>query len=255
MRRTNLVVITIIIFIICGVTGCATNRLKEERANARLDVGIAYIKAGQYTTALKELLEAKKLSPRNPDIHYYLGISYHGKGLVNESIGEFEEAVNLKPDYSEAHNWLGRIYFGMGLWDKAITEFNKALANVLYATPASALYNMGRAYYQKGNYRMALTKYNEAMINGPNIIPLPLIEKDMGVASLGLGEIDSAIKHFKKSLKLVPTFVESHYWLGQCYIKQGNVQEATEEFRTVIRTAPESKFGEKAKEILKAIER
>jgi type IV pilus assembly protein PilF len=248
-------VITIILFIICGVTGCATNRLKEERANAHLDVGIAYIKAGQYTPALKELLEAKKLSPRNPEIHYYLGISYHGKGLVNESIGEFEEAVNLKPDYSEAHNYLGTVYFHKGLWDKAIKEFDKALANVLYATPASALYNMGRAYYQKRNYRMALAKYNEAMIKGPNIIPLPLIEKDMGVASFELGEIDSAIGHFKRSLKLVPTFVESHYWLGRCYIKQGNVQGAIEEFRAVIRVAPESKFGDKAKEIVNAIER
>ncbi|MDO9527588.1 MAG: tetratricopeptide repeat protein [Syntrophales bacterium] len=255
MRRKNLVVITIILFIICGVTGCATNHLKEERANARLDVGIAYIKAGQYTAALKELLEAKKLSPRNPEIHYYLGISYHGKGLVNESIGEFEEAVNLNPDYSEAHNYLGTVYFNKGLWDKAIKEFNKALANVLYATPASALYNMGRAYYQKGNYRMALAKYNEAMIKGPNIIPLPLIEKDMGVASFELGEIDSAIGHFKRSLKLVPTFVESHYWLGRCYVKQGDVQGAIEELETVIETAPESEFGEKAKEILKAIER
>lgn len=255
MRRTNLVVIITFLFIVCGVTGCVTsNRLTEEQANARVDVGIAYIKAGQYTAALKELLEAKNLSPRNPAIHYYLGISYHGKGLLNESIGEFKEAVNLKPDYSEAHNYLGTVYFNKGLWDEAIKEFNNALANVLYATPASALYNLGRAYYQKGNYRMALAKYNEAMIRGPNVIPLPLIEKDMGVASFELGEIDSAIEHFKKSLKLVPMFVESHYWLGRCYIKKGNVQEAIEEFRDVIKMAPESKFAEKAKEILKAIE-
>ncbi len=254
MRRTNLVVIITLLFIICGVTGCATSRLKEEQANARLDIGIAYIKAGRYTAALKELLEAKKLSPKNPDIHYYLGISYHGRGLVNESIEEFKEAINLKPDYSEAHNYLGTVYFNKGLWDEAIKEFNNALANVLYATPASALYNLGRVYYQKGNYRMALAKYNEALIKGPNVIPLPLIEKDMGIASFELGEIDSAIGHFKKSLKLVPTFVESHYWLGRCYIKRGNIQGAMEEFRDVIRTAPKSKFGEEARKILKTIE-
>ena len=137
----------------------------------------------------------------------------------------------------------------------AIKEFDKALANVLYATPASALYNMGRAYYQKENYRMALAKYHEATIKGPNVIPLPLIEKDMGVASFKLEEIDSAIEHLKRSLKLVPTFVESHYWLGRCYVKQGNIQGAIEEFRTVVSAAPESKFGKKAEEILEAIER
>ena len=255
MKRTNLIVLTVIFFILCGMAGCATNHVKEERANAYLDVGIAYIKAGQYTVALKELLEAEKLSPKNPEIHYYLGISYHGEGLVEEAIEKFKKAVDLKPDYSEAHNYLGTIYFSMGLWDEAIAEFNKALSNVLYATPATALYNLGKAYYKKGDYQTALAKYNEAVKKEPNTVLLPLIENDIGIINFDTGDIDKAVKHFKKSLKMVPLFTESHYWLGRCYVKQGNVQGAIEEFRTVIKTAPESEFGKKAEEHLEAIER
>ena len=255
MRRINVLIIAVILFIFWGIMGCATNRLKEERANAHLDVGIAYIKAGQYTVALKELIEAEKLNPKNPEIYYYLGISYHGEGLVQEATKEFKKAVKLKPDYSEAHNYLGTIYFSMGLWDEAIVEFNEALSNILYPRPVTALYNLGKAYYKKGDYQTALAKYNEAVKKEPNTVLLPLIEKDIGIINFDTGYIDKAVKHFKKSLKMVPLFTESHYWLGQCYVKQGNVQGAIEEFRTVIKTAPESEFGKKAEENLEAIER
>ncbi|MBE9547626.1 MAG: tetratricopeptide repeat protein [Proteobacteria bacterium] len=254
MKRTNLIVVTVIFFILCGMAGCATNGLKKERADAHLDVGKAYIQARQYTFALKELLEAEKINPRDPEIHYCLGISYHGKGLTKEAIAEFEKVVDLKPNYSNAHNYLGTIYLSIGLVDKAIGEFNKALANVLYTTPEVALYNMGRAYSQKGDYRTALTKYNEAVIKKPNTIPIPLIEKDMGIVSFKLGDVDKAIRHFRKSLEIAPEYVEPHYWLGRCYVKKGNVDGAIEEFRAVVRIAPESEFGRKARESLEAIE-
>ncbi len=254
MKRTNLIVVTIIFFILCGIMGCATNRWKEERASAHLNIGIAYIESKQHTLALKELFEAEKLSPNNPRIHYYLGISYHGKGFVEKAIAEFKKAVELKPDYSEACNYLGTIYLSMGLWDKAIGEFNKALSNILYVTPAAALYNMGWAYYKKGDYQTALTKYNEAVTKEPNTILLPLIEKNMGIVCFDQGDIAKAIGHFKRSLEIAPSLAESHYWLGRCYVKQKNIKGATEEFRIVVKMIPESGFGRKAKESLKAVE-
>lgn len=254
MKKPNLIVVTVILFVLCGIAGCATNGLKKERADAHLNVGIAYIKSEQYTPALKELLEAEKFNPKDPEIHYYLGISYHGKGLSKEATAEFKKVVDLKPDYSEAHNYLGTIYLGMGLLDKAIEEFSKALANILYTTPEVALYNLGRAYYKKGDYRTALTKYNEAVIKNPGTILRPLIEKDMGIVSFDLRDIDKAIKHFKKSLEIAPAFVEPHYWLGRCYVKKGNIDGAIEEFRTVVKMAPESEFGRKARESLEVIE-
>jgi tetratricopeptide (TPR) repeat protein len=255
MKKTNIVVVMVILFFLCGMTGCATSGWKKERASAHLDVGIAYIKSGQYTDALKELLEAQKCSPENPEIRYYLGISYHGKGLIKKAIAELKKAVDLKPDYSEAHTWLGTIYLNMGLWDEAIEEFNKALSNILYATPAAALYNMGWAYYKKGDYRTALAKYNGAVKREPNTILLPLIERNMGIVNFELGDVDKSVSHFKKSLEIAPSLAESHYWLGRCYIKQKNREEAIEEFRTVIRLAPKSEFGKKAKEDLRAVEK
>ena len=76
--------------------------------------GTANIQAGQYTPALKELLEAEKLTPNDPTVHYYLGIAYERKGFIDDAVREFQKAIALKPDYSEAINFLGTIYLSRG---------------------------------------------------------------------------------------------------------------------------------------------
>lgn len=233
-------------------TGCAGNRVKQDQANTHKDIGIAYLQSGQFTDALKEFILAEELAPKDSRIHYFLGIAYHEKNFNDKALNEFKKAISLKADYSEAHNYLGMIYVDMGLLDKAIDSFNQALSNILYDTPEAALYNMGAAYYKKGMYETALVKYNEAIAKEPNGILVPLIEKNMGIILLAKGDTDDAIKHFKKSLELSPSLAESHYWLGLCFLKLKNPEAAKSAFESVIRIAPESVFGIKAKESLKS---
>jgi len=121
--------------------------LAQRTGRTFLNKGISYISAGQYNSALKELLESEKYYSGNPKVHYYLGMSYHGKGMKDAAIEEFKEAISLDENYSEAHNYLGTLYLDSGLWDQAVEEFEKALSNHLYDTPAMALYNMAWAYY------------------------------------------------------------------------------------------------------------
>ena len=130
--------------------------------------GTAHIQAGQYTPALKELLEAEKLTPNDPTVHYYLGIAYERKGFIDDAVKEFQKAIALKPDYSEAHNFLGTIYLTRGNYDEAIVSFNRALINPLYETPSVPLYNMGRAYKAKGDVRAAYASFSEAIRKEPN---------------------------------------------------------------------------------------
>lgn len=254
MKKTNLVIAIVILFIICVIGGCASRTDKERLASARLSIGTEYLRAHQHTLALKTLLEAERLNPRDPEIHYYLGMAYDKKEVVDKAIAEFKEAVKIAPDYSEAHNYLGTIYLKTGNWDEAIGEFNKALSNVLYATPAAALYNMGRAYHEKGDYQSALSRYTEAKKKEPNTVYLPLIEMYTGIIYFNLGETGKATEHLRRSVEIYPLYVESHYWLGKSYAKQKNLKEAKKEFLTVIKMAPRSELGDKARESLKAIE-
>jgi tetratricopeptide (TPR) repeat protein len=226
--------------------GCLKTPWDYHQAGMHMNLGMAYIEANQYTPALKELLEAEKYTPDDARIHFYLGIAYHGNGFSDKAVDAFKRAIDLKPDYSEAHNFLGIIYSNAGQWDMAIASFNKALANIVYHTPAAALYNMGWAYYQKGDYPMAVSKYDEALRREPNTVLMPIILKNMGLARLGMGQVNEAMHDFKQALATVPDYAEAKYWLAECHIKKKDWEEAKTQFQALVKTAPDSEFGLKA---------
>lgn len=232
------------------LAGCLRTPWDYHQADMHMNLGKAYIEANQYVPALKELLEAEKYTPSDPRIHFYLGIAYQGRGLSDNAIAAFQRAIALKPDYSEAHNFLGILYSNAGQWDLAIAAFSKALDNIVYDTPAAALYNMGWAYYQKGDHATAMNKYQEAMSREPNTVLMPIIAKNMGLASLALGQVNEAMQYFRRAIAVVPNYSEAQYWLAECHVRNRNWEEARMQFQALVKAAPESEFGLKAKQRL-----
>lgn len=250
MSQSTSKTLAIVLVFLVAVTACASSPWKKEQADNHLNIGIAYLGTDRFNDALKEFLKAEEFTPGDPRVHYHIGIAYYGKGLTDKAINEFKEAVSLKPDYSEAHNFLGTIYMGVGQWDNAIDSFKQALSNNIYETPDKAVFNMGRAYYGKGNYEMALNQYAEAKNKKPNTIPLPLLDHHMGMASYAQGNYYQASQYFLKTLEQIPAFLESRYWLGHCYMKLHYRDRAREEFKSIIKAAPESEVATEARKSL-----
>ncbi|MHB8769574.1 MAG: tetratricopeptide repeat protein [Syntrophales bacterium] len=241
------------VLLLAGLAACAnTARLKEQAGN-HINVGSAYLGSGQYAMAMKEFLEAERLTPDDPKLHFLLGIAYHGRGLDERASEAFKRAVELNPDDAAAHNFLGAMYLERGRTDDAIASFNRALSNARYETPGTALYNLGRAYYEKGQYEPALRYYREAATREPDTVLMPLIEKDMGRVWLARDDPEEAVRHLKKSIELAPSLAESHYWLGVCYQKQYQASDAAAAFATAAKLAPESEFGRKARQQLRTV--
>jgi len=238
---------------VIAVAACALSPWDQERADAHLNVGTAYLGSGRYNDALKELLEADKLSPRNPTVHYYMGISYYRKGFTDNAVDEFKKALALKPDYSEAHNYLGFMYLEKGQWDNAIKSFNDALSNVLYETPDKALFNLGMAYQGKKDYEKALKYFDEARNKRPNTVPLALIDLHMGLTCYDQGDYKKAITYFKSSIKTDANLLPSHYEMGLSYLKLNEPEKAKAEFKAIIDVAPDSELGKEAKKNLDSI--
>jgi tetratricopeptide (TPR) repeat protein len=250
MSPTHLKRLAVAVVCLAIMTGCASSQWKKEQAGSHINVGIAFLGAERFNDALREFMQAKEYTPRDPQVHYYMGIAYYSKGLNNEALQAFREAVSIKPDYSEAHNFAGTIYLGMGQWEKAIDAFKKALSNVMYETPDKALFNMGRAYHGKGDYQMALDQYAEAKKRKPSTIPSALLGYHMGLASYAQENFYQASQYFRQVVEEVPSFLESRYWLGQCYLKMRYWDQAREQFRFVIKAIPESELGKEAQKSL-----
>ena len=235
------------------LAGCVSDAELKEKAMGHIRIGTAHIQAGQYTPALKELLEAEKLTPNDPTVHYYLGIAYERKGFVDDALKEFQKAIALKPDYSEAHNFLGTIYLARGNYDEAIASFNKALLNPLYETPSVPLYNMGRAYKAKGDLKGAYASFSEAIRKEPSSHLMFALELNLGVIDYQEASYPEAEKHLARSVQLASNLAETHYWLGMTQMQLRKRKEAAESFKKVIQLAPESDWAVKSRENLKRL--
>jgi len=233
--------------------GCVSDAELKEKASGHIRIGTAHIQAGQYTPALKELLEAEKLTPNDPTVHYYLGIAYERKGFIDDAFREFQKAIALKPDYSEANNFLGTIYLARGNYDEAIVSFNRALSNPLYETPSVPLYNMGRAYKAKGDLKGAYASFSEAIRKEPNSHLMFALELNLGVIDYQEGSYQEAEKHLTRSNERAPNLAETHYWLGMTQMQLRKRKEAAESFKKVIQLAPESEWAVKSRENLKRL--
>jgi len=266
--KNIIIIISVILLMVIGMASCTTvpvnNTPNKEKARVHVDMGTAYLKSGQYSSALREFISAEKLNPRDPEIHYYLGISYYGIRFDDKAVTQFKKAIDLKSNYPEAHNYLGSIYLKEGLYDKAIKEFQMAISDEMYETPAIALNNMGWTYYKKGDYKTAIAKYNEALTTAiakynealtrdPHTnIPF-LIQKNIGIAYLADNQTSKAIHHLKESLQIAPYIAETHYWLGMSYLKRKEYKKAVQELRVAVEINPESRFGQKAKKHLDSL--
>ena len=232
------------------VAGCASDAELKEKASGYIRIGEANIQAGQYTQALKELIEAEKLTPNDPKVHYYLGIAYERKGFVDDSVKEFQKAIALKPDYSEALNYLGTIYLTRGRYDEAILSFNRAVANPLYETPSVAFYNMGRAYVAKGDLKGGYASFSEGIRKEPNSYLIPVLELNLGVIDFREGAYAESEKHLMRTVERAPTLAEGQYWLGMAQMQLRKRKEATESFKKAIQLAPDSEWAVKSRENL-----
>lgn len=236
-----------------AMMACAASPWQKDQADSHINIGIAYLGAERFNDALREFLKAKEFTPKEPRLHYYIGISYYEKGMIDKAMASFRQAITLQKDYSDAHNFLGNIYLGMGQWDRAIDSFKKALSNMMYETPEKPLFNMGRAWYGKGDYHMARKQYNDAKNLKPNTIPLALIDHHIGMTYYGEVNYDQASQYFLKALEQAPAFLESRYWLGHCYVKRNDRNRAREEFKAIIKAAPESELASEVRKSLDSI--
>ena len=153
---------------------CATKNTdignKKEIAVAAQGRGEGYYNSGQYTAALKQLLEAYKTIPNDPYLNNSLGLVYMAKNRDDLAETHFKKALNLKPDYIQAKNHLGATYLRQKKWKLAIQCFEEISENLLYATPEMPLSNLGWVYFHQEMYGKAKTYFEKSLEIRPNFL-------------------------------------------------------------------------------------
>jgi len=137
----------IYLWIFIFMISCASNALnKKKEAEIHFRLGDSYLRQGKPGFALRELVQAQKLDPQNPDIYLDLGLAYMARGDLDKAEAQFKKSIQLNPEYGAAYNNLGLLYLRQKKLREAERCFKKAISIYVYPTPEVAYTNLGSCY-------------------------------------------------------------------------------------------------------------
>lgn len=214
-----------------GTHGPGDERLSE----AKRDIGEAYMRQGDYTAALRELIEAEKMNPEDHLLQNDLGLCYMEKKSMAVAIAHFKKAVAVKPSFAPARNNLGAAYMQIKEWDAAIDVFKEITNDALYGTPHYPLSNLGLAYYHKGQYKTALGYFQKALRIQENFVNAL---RGAGKTYLALKDGRNALAYLERAVNLAPKIAEIHFELAEANLLVGRTNQAKASYETALDLAP-----------------
>jgi rhomboid protease GluP len=214
--------------------------IKPDYAEARNDLGGAYLRKGLHDEALAAFKQAIEVS-QDPRVramaHYNLGTVYVIKELYEEAITSFKKALEIKPDYAEARHDLGFAYMRIGLNDEAITAFKQ----IIEASDDSEM--RARAYYNLGLIYADTKLYDEAIDSLEKSARLQPGDPDtyyyLGICYMEKEFYEKAIGAYQRALELRPDFAKAQAGLGHAYEASGLYDQAIASYQHALKSKPD----------------
>lgn len=167
---------------------------------------------------------------------YQLGMAYFEGGNYRAAAPELAKAAQLDPSNAEYQNSLGMALMFNRKLDAAIKAFQAAAEIEPRYTEAKN--NLASAYIMKGEGDKARPLLIQ-VLDDP-LYPTPHFAYfNLARISERQGNTDEAIEQYKLALDIRPDYVDAHYNLGLLYLQQGKTDLAIEEFSEAARLSPD----------------
>jgi type IV pilus assembly protein PilF len=156
----------------CVSSDGSTIRKKEDPTDAaaktNIQLGIAYLKQGQYGVAREKLERSLKQNPKDPDVHTGLGLLYDRTGEPKLADKHYREALRLAPENPDVSNNYAIYLCKSGRIDDGVERFTAVAVNKYYRTPEVALTNAGACLRGAKRAEEAEQKYLAAIKARPD---------------------------------------------------------------------------------------
>jgi type IV pilus assembly protein PilF len=211
---------------------------KSEAARLNMDLGISYLRQGEYESALIKLEKSLQEEPNNPTAHRALGLTYERLGANDKAEKEYRTAVKQAPQDADALNQLGVFLCMKGDQSEAMSLFDRAINVPLYQSRyllytnagkciknsdlplaedylrralslrddfPDALFQMADVAYQRENYLQArafIERYQAESQDSPEVLWLGYrIEMGMQNPAGAKAFADSLVRNFPESVE------------------------------------------------------
>ncbi len=227
--------------ILAGCAGPSADRKKE--ADARMRMGVTYLDQRNLPMAMQELAKASKLDPGNAEVDMVLGLVYQARGDMPMAEKYLRRAIGKKPDYAEARNNLGIVLAGRKAYKEAIREFEAAAANVMYATPERAYFNLGEAYRVMGEPANGERAYRRALQANEQYAPAYV---SLSAVFGGQGKWTDAASALTRCVEVLPDYAPGWMELGLVNLRLSRPAEALKAFNKVLAVSSDPEMRRQA---------
>lgn len=136
-------------FLVFALSACSSlSTEKESRqdkriADTNIQLAVAYMRTGDYDTALVKLHKALEADPDSATANGTLAILYETIGENQLAEKHFKRALYLSPKDPQTHNNYGQYLCRQGEYTQALEQFKLAASEPLYPGIAASLTNAG----------------------------------------------------------------------------------------------------------------
>ncbi|MBT4258699.1 MAG: tetratricopeptide repeat protein [Nitrospina sp.] len=231
-----------------------TLSLRPDHSSAKIGLGSVYNKKGLYEKAEKlyrQAIKDKQLQSGNdffPLAHLNLGEVYGKTGKISLAINEWEKAIQQDPSLLPAHFNLGTALMMQGEFDRAEKYLLKCLEMNNKHEPA--LFNLALVKQKQMHWKDSIDGFNNYMaVTGPK----PTILTQIGFNYLNLKDLANAQSFFEKSLRMLPTDMNTLILLGDTLLAQGHSGKAEDKYRMALNLNQDSRLDKILKNKIKNI--
>ncbi len=243
------IALTILLYFLCsGLNGCnqttgssGSYRPTEgtnDIAQTNLNLGIAYLRTGEFEKALEKLQKARAADKNYPPIYNALGVLYQQLGNKVKAEEYYLHALGLNGSDSSTLNNYGQFLCQESRFDEAEVTFLKAANNPLYATPEIAFSNAGTCAMKQGELDTAETYFRDALKKNPKVA-IALLQ--MSEISYATGNYLSARGYLQRYLEISSHTAKS-LWIGIQVENELGDKNALSSYKLLLRNKfPDSK--------------
>jgi type IV pilus assembly protein PilF len=183
---------------VCLLAGCVSSDGSKPRkqqdpteaaAKTNVQLGVAYLKQGNYPLAKEKLERSLKQNPKDPDVHTSLALLYDRVNEPKLADKHFRESLRLAPANPDISNNYAIYLCKNGRVEEGVERFTAVATNKYYRTPEVALSNAG-------------------------------------VCLRGANRLDEAQQMFTRAIKVRPNYNEATVQLASLHVERGQLVEA-----------------------------
>ncbi|MCW8845380.1 MAG: type IV pilus biogenesis/stability protein PilW [Gammaproteobacteria bacterium] len=191
-------------------SGKGAKQMEQDAAEYNLQLGVGYLRQGEYQLALDKLNKSLEQNPSLAETHMALGYLYEQTNQPADAEVHLRRASKLAPENPEVQNAYAVFLCKQGSVSEALKAFDKAAMVPLYRTPEVAYTNAGVCARGAGRLNDADTYFRKALAVNKNydeaLLQLASLNFDRGEYFPARAFVERYLQTYKATAEVL--------WLG-----------------------------------------